>query len=376
MSKTQKIHGLISNFKHKQRARKLRRPHLHVVPEGARPAPKTPSLTAKYPFYGLLGDLLRVIMPHTEADQMAIASQFLAGIANLIGRGPHFNVGPTEHHLVLYIALVGTSSRARKTTALDVVFEILRGIDEIWEAHCQAGGLSSGEGLIARVRDRDQSGTDDDDGEGPAVTDKRLFVVETELAQPLIVMRRPGNTLSTVLRRLWDRGRAETLVKKNPIKTTDAHVSLVGHITRDELLPNLKREKKNGLANRFLWFFVKRSKDLPSGGHLPADELAPLILRLKKVVAFARTVGEMQRSKKAEKLWRRLYSRLLEEHPERAPTVEKLRDRATAHVMRMACVIALLDMKSTVMVQHIKAAMAMWEQVEASIDLIFTRQNR
>jgi hypothetical protein len=33
-------------------------------------------------------------------------------------------------------------------------------------------------------------------------------------------------------------------------------------------------------------------------------------------------------------------------------------------------------MKSTVMVQHIKAAMAMWEQVEASIDLIFTRQNR
>lgn len=55
-----------------------------------------------------------------------------------------------------------------------------------------------------------------------------------------------------------------------PVNTTGAHISLIGHITKQELLARLDdTSKANGFANRFLWALVKRSKCLPEGGSGP-----------------------------------------------------------------------------------------------------------
>ena len=75
--------------------------------------------------------------------------------------------------------------------------------------------------------------------EDAGVTDKRLLVIEGEFAHVLAVMRREGNTLSTVLRELWDHGTYGSLTKHNPVSATDAHVSVVGHITERELRERL-----------------------------------------------------------------------------------------------------------------------------------------
>ena len=69
-----------------------------------------------------------------------------------------------------------------------------------------------------------------DDG----VLDKRLFVIESEFANVLKVMAREGNTLSPVLRRAWDTGDLRTLTKNSPARATGAHISIIGHITRQE----------------------------------------------------------------------------------------------------------------------------------------------
>jgi len=82
----------------------------------------------------------------------------------------------------------------------------------------------------------------------------------------------------------------------------------------------------------------------------------------------------MQLSKKAEQLWGKLYSRWAEKDPRRSFLVEELKAHAPAHVLRMACVFALLDMQLTIKVQHLKAASAMWDHVAASIDFIFDQQ--
>ena len=55
--------------------------------------------------------------------------------------------------------------------------------------------MSSGEGLIAQVRDP----ADDKDTHTPA--DKRRLVIEPEFAQTLKVLAREGNTLSAIVRR-------------------------------------------------------------------------------------------------------------------------------------------------------------------------------
>ena len=79
---------------------------------------------------------------------------------------------------------------------------------------------------------------------------------------------------SGMLRNLWDRGDVRSLTKTSPVRVTGAHVSIIGHITQDELLRYLDRtEVANGFGNRFVWGCVRRSKLLPDGGRVPEEAL-------------------------------------------------------------------------------------------------------
>src|SRR5260370_34849054 len=103
--------------------------------------------------------------------------------------------------------------------------------------------------------------------EDGGVDDKRLLVSESEFSSALRVMSREGNTLSPVIREAWDRGDLSILTKNSPAKATGAHISILGHITKEELLRNLNTtEMSNGFANRILWVCSKCGKQLPEGG--------------------------------------------------------------------------------------------------------------
>src|SRR5439155_10422917 len=91
--------------------------------------------------------------------------------------------------------------------------------------------------------------------------DKRLLILEPELASVLKRMNGEGNSLSAVLREAWDNGNLSTLTKNSPLRATGAHVSVIAHVTQPELLANLTEvERANGFANRFLFMLVRRSK--------------------------------------------------------------------------------------------------------------------
>src|SRR5262249_43844809 len=118
----------------------------------------------------------------------------------------------------------------------------------------------------------------------PGIADKRLCIVEPEFANVLKQAERTGNTLSAMLRQAWDSGDLGTLTKNSPARATGAHVSLVGHITADELRRYLTAtEQANGFANRHLWICVKRSKELPEGGAPDQKVLGGLKEKLLKV---------------------------------------------------------------------------------------------
>ena len=70
----------------------------------------------------------------------------------------------------------------------------------------------------------------------PGVLDKRVLVIQSEFYGALAAMKRQGNTLSAVMRDAWDKGDLRTIVKNSPAKATDAHLSIIANITRDELL--------------------------------------------------------------------------------------------------------------------------------------------
>ena len=198
-------------------------------------------------YHGLAGRFVRIVEPHSEADPVGLLAQFLVAFGAIIGRSAHFRVEADRHGCNLFTALVGdTGSGGRKGSGGGRVFSVFRPLDETWAKERIASGLSSGEGLIWAVRDPITKAEPIREGKAKritgyqkiiadlGVTDKRLLCFEPELARLLRTAKRDGNVVSAVLRMAWDTGTLRTLTKNSPATATDAHISLIGHITQDE----------------------------------------------------------------------------------------------------------------------------------------------
>jgi hypothetical protein len=314
-------------------------------------------------FHGVAGRLVHLIEPQTEADPIGLLIQILVFFGNVIGHSAHFKVEATAHTLNIFAVLVGPTSKGRKGTALDHVRRLFHGVDAGWNDTQLQSGLSSGEGLIWAVRDPMPA-----DGD-PGVADKRLLVIESEFAAPLRMMSRDGNVLSATIRQAWDSGDLRILTKNSPAVATDAHISIIGHVSAEELRKELDSSNTaNGFGNRFLWTCVRRSKKLPDGGHLDDGELEPTVTELHNAVNHGRQAEELRRDAEATELWRCEYGELSEGQ---LGLYGSLTARAEAQVMRLACLYALLDHSMVIGVSHLRAALALWRYVDGSVRFLF-----
>jgi hypothetical protein len=324
-----------------------------------------PEPLAPEAFHGLAGKIVRAIEPHSEADPAALLVQFLGAFGNIVERGTFFKVEDVEHHGNLFCLVVGETSKSRKGTSwarIERIFQRLE--DDDWATLRILGGTSSGEGIIEQVRD---SNVKDGDGGAP---DKRLMLREFEFAQVLSVIRREGNTTSEVLRRAWDGTTLQTLTRqKNAMKSTGAHISLIGHITRTELLRHLdETEVANGLMNRFLFCCARKSKLLPFGGSMREQEISPLVQKLAVAVEFAKQDRELRWDEDAKPLWVEIYEDLSKEHLGLFGAVIA---RAEPQVLRLAMLYSLLDCSDSIRREHLEAARGVWRYCEDSARHIF-----
>src|SRR5262249_39848667 len=156
---------------------------------------------------------------------VAVLSQTLTAFGNAVGRTPCAVVQSDRHYLNEYVVLVGDTAKARKGTSWGTPREIVSRADPDWEKRIKSG-LSSGEGLMAKVAEREESG-----GSEKSLHDPRLLIVESEFVSALKVANRDGNTLSAIIRAAWDTGTLRTLTRHSPLEAEGAHVSIIGHIT-------------------------------------------------------------------------------------------------------------------------------------------------
>src|SRR5215216_483757 len=322
-------------------------------------------------YCGLPGEIVRAIEPHTEADPVAVLMNLLCAYGNAIGRGAHMRVEGDVHNLKLYAGLVGETSKGRKGTSWSRVRQMMRSAQPEWSENRVLTGLSSGEGLIYHVRDRVEG--ENKKGEtmvlDPGIKDKRLLIVEPELARVLKVMCREGNTLSADTRQAWDGDRLQTLTKNNPMQATGAHVSIIGHITKAELLRHLtETEAANGFANRFIWLMVRRSKELHFGGEWHKVDAAPLIRRLSSAIEFGKRPAEICWTEGAREIWRAVYGTLSDGKPGLFGAVV---GRSEAQVLRLAALYATTNESRQIEAEHLEAALAVWDYAEESACYIF-----
>ena len=332
-------------------------------------------------FHGPLGELVGVLAPRNEADPVGLLINALVGFGSVLGSEACISVGSDRHPPRLFALLVGDTSKARKGMSWNPIYDVLVQIDATWGERV-VDGLASGEGLIWHVRDPisqmvkkkvDGETTYEEELADPGVSDKRLCIGEGEFARVLQVMSRPDNTLSAVIRNAWDKGDLRTLTRNSPARSSGAHISIVGHITTDELRLKLtSNEAGNGFANRFLFACVRRSKCLPYGGRPDPGELTPIVAALNEARQFASTVkdtvGEIHWAADADERWVEVYPELSEGKP---GLVGALTARAEAQVLRLALIYALADCSEVIRRVHLEAALELWRYCEESALYIF-----
>ena len=334
-------------------------------------------------YHGPAGEMVRMIEPHSESDPVAILLQTLVGFGSISGVESYYEVEAKPHPPRDNAVLVGPTSKGRKGTARHQVMSVLRRVDEEWAKDRLVSGLSSGEGLIWAVRDSiEKQEPIREEGKraglvtgyqsvviDEGVSDKRLMVIEEEFSSVLRQQGRDGNILSAVIRQAWDDGNLRTLTKNSPAVATGAHISIIGHITRDELLRYLdSTEHGNGFANRFLWVAVRRSKVLPEGGAIESVNFDSLLPRLQQAVNHAQTCGRLRFDGQAREIWHEVYEELSEGKPGLLGAVTA---RGEAHAVRLALTYALLDRATEIKTEHLMAALAVWEYCERSAAWIF-----
>lgn len=332
-----------------------------------------PNLSIKAIPPGIVADFIDLACSNSEADPAAVLGTFLVRFGIECGAGPHVLVGESRHTARCNAAIVGESAKARKGTSAGPVKSLFSGFDG---CRVSPGPLSSGEGIIYAVRDEVMEWRPDKKtGNGswivadPGVTDKRLFVQDEEFANALSATKREGNTLSSILRCLYDDGNAEPLTKSNRIKATGAHVGILTHITIFELKARLtQNEQLNGFGNRFLWVCARRNGIVPFPE--PMNEArkqliqAQLIDRIGKALVLGRTTFTPE----ARELWACEYPGLSMSHSGLAGCMV---NRAEAHVIRLSLIYSLLAGHSSIEVQDLEAALAFWQYCHDSAFYIF-----
>ncbi|MGO9973767.1 MAG: DUF3987 domain-containing protein [Solirubrobacteraceae bacterium] len=185
----------------------------------------------------------------------------------------------------------------------------------------------------------------------------------------LKVLAREGNTLSPVVRNAWDGKTLQTMAKNTPVRARDAHVAIIGHITKDELLRFVTgTELANGFINRFMAIAVQRSKELPFGGRLAGDALERVRQATLTALRFASLPRCLGFDADARERWIEVYGPLSRGEEGLLGAATR---RAEAHVVRLAAIYATLDCSDTISLAHLEAALALWRYSLDSARWIF-----
>jgi hypothetical protein len=336
--------------------------HQTVPASQEQPAPQPQqsdqAIFEQYALYGLAGEAVRALAPHTEAQPEAILLQLLAAFGNVIGPGPHCMVGATRHTLNLFLVLVGESSKARKGTSWNQIARLFAEVDPTWTDNRVISARLTARGLIA-ILGREQAG------------DRRLLVLAEELASVLHTMGRSRSQLSPLLRCAWDSGTLRMLDRDRLMQASGGHLSLIGHITQRELAESLHRtEAHNGFANRCLWALAQRIRCLPDGGNVDPQELSAIAAGLRRAVEWAQGQPEIlfRRDLAASELWNSHYATLSQARPGLHGAAT---GRGEAQVLRLSAIYAALDCSSLIRLPHLQAALILWDYCSYSATSLF-----
>jgi len=310
-------------------------------------------------YHGILGEIVRAAEPDSEADPAGILAEMLARFAHMVGQGPHFRYGHTQHPACVWVLLAGDTAQGRKGTASDVARYYCHLAIRLGDPGCckPAEAFGSGEGVIDLLADKP------DEPLAEARERKRVLAMSSEFSTVLATAARKGSTLAQTLRQAWDNTPLTVKIRNSRLYASDYHLALIGHLTPADIdaFTNLT-DFKSGSINRFLIFAVRRSKQLPLGGARDPDRDWALSNRLRDAVLYARSLGdqEISWSLSGQQAWVEAYASVTDTRP---GLLGDILGRGAAQVTRLAVIYALADQCCEVDRIHVEAALEVWRYV-------------
>jgi Protein of unknown function (DUF3987) len=329
--------------------------------------------------YGLAGEVAQKLSARTGADPASILSMFLTMFGNAVGRQPHVTFYGHEEPARFFTLIVGKWARGRKGTAFTAVKKLFIPAEPEWAGNRIEPGLQSPEALIEAVADSPTG-------------DPRLLVLETEFARFIATMQ-TARRFSSQMRTAYDGEQlARKRVTKQPLISTQHHISLIGMITPAELLSLQKLS--GGLESRMLYVYSAPGRHTEADPFGEAEDEMYLAEKVKGAINSAwdyilegsdpisaelakiRGVAPNTKFSIADDVadnWREQI----------APDIEAIADdigehferytaRGQTQVIRLALAYALADSSTEIEWPHIEAAMALWEFCARSARLIFS----
>ena len=335
--------------------------------------------------YGIFGEFGRAAAKDTEVNPYAAAMNLMIFISASVGRGIYFYIGNDIHHVRLYGLHIGRSSRGQKGGAHSLLNRVIKVIAEndfdLLLPSRHTGGLSSKEGLAALIHDGYMQGKE----EVAPITDKRLFIRESEFSNVMHQAARNGNTLSAGLRDAWDGVGIQPATKLKGTWASHPHIAIAGACTPIELLAlTTKNDVSNGFLNRFIIFWAERTKLIPFPQCTHIDTVNLLATKINAIIQFAKSdyvwnknpslASEDNRqitlSDDAKRTYGALYINVFPTYND-GDNVAALTERKAPYLLRMAALFAISDFSLVIEEWHINAAYEWVKYWHESVKFIF-----
>jgi hypothetical protein len=303
-------------------------------------------------FHGPIGEAVKGVEAHTEADPAAVLTTLLSYAGSLIGKDTFFELSGIEFRANLFMLIIGPTSIGKKGTSLHLAKKLLGTGHEVREL----SGLASGESVITELAEPNESSCN-------------VLIIEEEFGRLLESAGRNGSTLSMHVRLLFDGNPLARRTVEGSSRVSDYHAGLLGHITPPELKLRLSQsDQTNGLANRLMMIasYSPRIVIWDDQGR-PGSNVGPAV-RITNLASIATAGSKRGRIQISDDAWD-LLSRI---HLNRELSLDNaLIARLETQLCRLALVYAVMDGAEEVEVVHVEAARAVVEYAKATTELFF-----
>jgi hypothetical protein len=366
--------------------------------EVRRVPPKRPRLRDEA-MWGPHGDLVTALHGHHEAADIGVLMSLLAHSGALLAGAAHFNITGSPHGPNVFVLLIGESASARKSTALGVAETVFRGSSispgapELGLGACEVRHeeASSGERLIRLWAPSVPKSDAEGESPGPVWPGRRTLCVVPEASTIFKKASGDSSILGEVFCQIWDQMPLRHKAMSSGDVDIPADRYLMGflgattdHVAQATITAAGGLMVLSGFGNRFLPTFLPTSDVHLPDADLDEHDIAamPAVAEFRRRLAWRGLDEEtgfgmrVRWSDPARELWRE-HNQRLKEPKGSTDLLRVLKGRGANQVMRLALNLDLTANGESVFdagvsLPALRAALAIWDYVDESIDTLFS----